>query len=263
MKLRYRLCSLLLLAVLVCQLCSCGTEKLVIKSCPFDELEAKEIDIQWLRNYHYGGETNCYQGPKYEVFVRNYELGIREYSSEDCRVFGMDYRYLIGMDFGEFDGWVAVNDYYSNSDLPNREEQKVIIKENCKGFLWENPQKQKNVYIFTGISHMAINEGKIYKFKNDKNDYEVEEFAVLDSEPLAFLIDGEDIILVTSKSFSKVKPDGTIEYISTEEYWSDLCANSIVKYNECYYIGAESGILEYRINDGNITWYPYYNEGEK
>lgn len=260
MKFRYRLCALLLLAVVLCQLCSCGNENLVIKSCPFDELEAKEIDIQWMRNRHYGGETNCYQGPRYEIYLREGELCLREYIEKDAMVFNCNYRYLIGIELGEFDGWVAVNDYYSNSDMFEHEEQKVIIKDNCVGFLTKEFGERDNVYIFTGLSHMAITRGKIYKFKNNEHDYEVNEFVDLNAEPLAFLMDGEDIIVVTSRAFLRVKPDGKIETISDEEYWSALCANSIVKHNGCYYIGAESGILEYRINGGKITWYPYYNE---
>ncbi len=263
MKFGFRLCSLLMLAAVVCQLCSCGTEKLVINSCPFDELEAKEIDIQWLRNRHYADETNCYNGPKYEVYLRDGELALREHVRKNAMAFNMDYRYLLGVELGEFDGWVAVNDYYSNSDMLKHEEQKVIIKDNCIGFLWANKNDRKNVYIFTGLSHRGITRGKIYKFQNEESAYEVNEFVDLDAEPLAFLMDGEDIIVVTANAFLKVESDGKTETISDEEYWSDLCANSIVKHNECYYIGAESGILEYRINDGDITWYPYYDEGEE
>lgn len=77
------------------------------------------------------------------------------------------------------------------------------------------------------------------------------------------MLDNGNIIVATNKALLSVDPTGNITTLFSADYWWDLGITSMVKLGESYYIGTFSGILEYRIADKNIVWYPYYNEDEQ
>ena len=277
MKITRIAASLLLLCVCFVTLYSCGSnDTLQLNSGLFTELEAKEVDVQWLQNFGYADETYCYNGP---IFVLNERDGAiyleeRDYMSSSY-VCNLNNRYLVGIDCGEFDGWVSVVDYGSNH-FENAKEERILNK-NCKGILngqrsteydgevdWRNNLDE--AYIFTA-SLMEYNKetgrhgGYIYKFENTSGtDWKCEKFAELDSAPCAFMVDEGNIIVSTELSLCSVDTEGNVTQLYTADYWRYLRSTSIVKLDNCYYISTYSGIMKYDIDTQDIVWYPYYDE---
>ncbi|MBE6684007.1 MAG: hypothetical protein E7595_07705 [Ruminococcaceae bacterium] len=270
---KYLFTSFLAFCLCLMFLCSCQTnDVLLLNSGLFSELESAEIDAERLKNRWISGETNCYNGPAFELNERDGEIYLEEYSESYSYVCNLNMRYLVGIDCGEFDGWVSVIEYDSNRNEEAKNER--LLNENCRGFLKEKVQAEykgksywtdnnDKAYIFTGLAHLTIDKGKIYKFENKKDGYSCELFADLGSSPDAFLLDNGNIIVATNKALLSVDPAGNITTLFSADYWRDLGITSMVKLGESYYIGTFSGILEYRIADKSIVWYPYYNEDEQ
>ena len=256
-----RLASFVIALILcTCLLCGCeSAEKLTLKSGPFEELEAKEVDPVWIGNTWISGETYCYNGDHYILKESDGELYLEDYEYKNAQVCYMDYRYLLGVDCGEYDGWVSVLEYGTN--YVEEAKQERILNENCAGFLQKSfDYEDRKVYIFTGLSHMFTDEGNIYTFENGKESYKLEKFATLDGAPEAFFMDGETIIVSTNGGLYSIDTNGKITELYTADYWRELKTMSIVKIENSYYIGTASGILEYRIKTDDIVWFPYYDD---
>lgn len=270
---KYLLTSFLAICLCLALLCACQTnDVLFVNSELFTELESAEIDAKWLKNRWISGETNCYNGPAFELNERGGKIYLEEREERFSYVCNLNMRYLVGIDCGEFDGWVSVIEYDSNRNPEAKNER--LYNENCRGFLKEKVLVEYKgesywtdnydvAYIFVGLAHLTVDRGKIYKFENQKDGYSCELFADLGSSPDAFLLDDGNIIVATNKALLSVDSSGNITTLFTSDYWKDLGVTSMVKLEESYYIGTFSGILEYSIADSNVVWYPYYDVDEQ
>ncbi|MBQ9847776.1 MAG: hypothetical protein IJO64_01790 [Clostridia bacterium] len=249
--------------------CNSKTNTLTVNSASFTELEAKEPDINWIRNYYYVSETNKYKGPEFELCELNGELHLNQISLpyDKAHLLCLDYKYLLGVDAGEFDGWVALCDY--DSYRWEEAKQERILNELCMGFLrYPLPVGHEHdnqvALIFTSTIYLpdVDNDGRIYKittFDEEDKEYELELYATLDYTPVAFLFDGDELIVATTQNLVSVDTSGKVTELYSSDYWDFLGVNSIVKIDDSYFIGACMGILEYKITNSEIVWYPYYN----
>ncbi len=248
---------------------SCGSDDtLVLNSKYFDELEAKEVDIQWLKNKYISNETYCYNGPIFAINEIDGQLYLEEQKEEYVHYCGLGDFSFAGFDNGEFGGGVMNIQYNSHGEI---ESGKVLAQDNCLGFLkpkeWCETEDGKGYwtesfrecYVFTGLSHMATDEGKIYKITLSGSEYTFEEFADLGSAPNAFAEDDGNLIVATEKSLVSVDINGKITELFHSEYWEYLHINSITVLDGCYYFGTASGILKFVGETKQTVWYPYYN----
>lgn len=262
----------LLICVCFGALYSCKSkDTLTLNSKYFNELEAKEVDPVWLRNWMYSSQTNCYNGPLFTLNEIQGELYLEKREEKSTHRVCLSGYYFVGIDNGEFGGGVAFLDYYSGEEL----SVKVLSEENCCGFLqpkafveyadgdggyWS--KDPESCYVFTGLAHMLIDRGKIYKLSLTEDGYSFDEFADLGSQPNAFVMDGDNIIVATTKALLSVDPEGNITELYAPDYWTYFWINSMVKKDGCYYMGSSSGILKFIPETKEAVWYPYYNTEE-
>jgi len=249
--------------------CVRGEDVLVLNSKYFQELEAKEIDLQWLKNRHISGETNCYNGPDFVIDEIHGELYLEEREEEFVHYCALADLTFVGFDKGEFGGGAMNVEYNADGEIVS---SKVLSQENCLGFLklreWREPEgvegywdeSSKECYVFTGIAHMTTDEGRIYKISRSGEDYTFEEFADHGSAPNAFAEDDGELIVATNKSLVSVDADGNITQLFQSDYWKHLYINSMVVLDGCYYFGTSSGILKFVRETKQALWYPYYNK---
>lgn len=255
--------TLALLLGIAVSLGGCGTETLTVNGGVLESLQAAEPDIDWMRSFYYADDSIGYNGPRYVLHERDGMLYLEEFNEFDDNVHFMyvNSQYLVGADCGEYDGWVLLSDcagFYPDGD--GRFEK--ILQENCMGFL-QKPTgigEPEVAYIFTGMS-MMNDIGTVYRFENESSaDWSLKKIADLGSHPYAFLYDKDCIIIATDKSLISVNPDtGEIETLCEPEFWEYLSPNSIIKIGGSYFIGANMGIVEYRIESKSTVWYPYPN----
>jgi hypothetical protein len=269
---------ILMLCVITLTLLSCNNkDTLEVNSKNFESLEAKEVDVQWLKNGLVAGDVeNAYNGPVFLLNERDGVIYLEEWEEESfSHSARTNHRYLIGADRGEWGGWVSLYITELNEDKTNDVAREIrLIDDTCLGFLhdkiWHKCEECSRwhddpdvVYIFTGS--LMLDEGMIYRFSNiGYEDYECKPFVELDSNPNAFMMDERNIVVATnSKGLLTIDPDGNVTELFNADYWSQLSPTSIVKVDNAYYIGAFSGILKYNIDTDDAVWYPYYDIEEE
>ncbi len=279
---KMRIISLILVVCsLALTLSACNSDTITVNSKIFEELEAKEVDIQWLKNHFIAGDVeNAYNGPTFSLNERDGVIYLEEWEEEFSHVCNMNYGYLVGIDRGEFGSWVSWCTDALNEDktviVSNVER---LFDENCVGFL--NPKIKEEdeegiywldninvAYIFTYCVNPDDSEilykGKIYKLEvTEDGGYKCELFAEFDTAPMAMLIDAtveeENIIVATEQALLSVDQSGKVTELFTSDYWEYLYPTSIVKVDNAYYVGTSSGILKYNIDTDDAVWYPYYD----
>ncbi len=274
-KARFLAC-LLIVCLCATVFCSCAKKDvLTIKSGYFTELEAKEVDINWLRNL---SNEDGYRGPIVQLTTYRGELHLKPYSldRETSMILLDNGFYLYGLDLGEFDGWVSICQDY-RSQLEGYEGERLLTL-NCVGFLEPSREteafgethivpdgKIAYAFVYDYSRILAESKGYIYKLTIiDGEKYTFEKFVELDSEPKAFLIDADNnIIVATATSLNKVDPEGNVTQLFTADYWPYLQSRSVLEYEGAYYISTMSGILKYTIDTQEVVWYPYYNTDEE
>ncbi len=279
---KMRIISLILVVCsLALTLSACNSDTITVNSKIFEELEAKEVDIQWLKNHFIAGDVeNAYNGPTFSLNERDGVIYLEEWEEEFSHVCNMNYGYLVGIDRGEFGSWVSwCTDALNEDKTGIVTTTERLFDENCVGFL--NPKIKEEdeegiywldninvAYIFTYCVNPEDSEilykGKIYKLEITEDcGYKCELFAEFDTEPMAMMIDAtveeENIIVATEKALLSVDQSGKVTELYTADYWGYLRPNSIIKLENSYYIGASSGILKYNIDTDDAVWYPYYD----
>lgn len=276
---KMRVVSLVLaVCTLALALSSCGSDTLTVNSKNFESLEPAGISLRCFEGPNIWDTVEVYDGTRFAIKERDGVIYLEEWEEKFSHWTHSYYRYLVGVDMGEFDGWVLMCYDTLNEDKTDIITQDTrIITENCLGFLNDMYQYEYEgkiywaadynvVYIFTGLAHLGSDCGAIYKFSatgEEFDDYECELFADLGSCPNAFMMDGRNIVVATFNGLYTVDPDGNVNELFTADYWSHLIPNSIVKLDNAYYIGTAYGILKYNIDTDDVVWYPYYDIEEE
>ena len=182
-----------------------------------------------------------------------------------------NFGYLVGVNIGEFDGWVRWFPYHT-SHYPEGESPKSILlsKENYSFIIKED---NDNAFIVCEIPTFGVNkdgetsgETVVYDFDViwDKNDgeagYDISctEIARFAGAVTAYCLSEEDgcIYFATDMSIVKMTFDGKTEELVRIDYFHTIGVNSIVKFEGELYCGSALGIYRYNPETGESLWYP-------
>ena len=182
-----------------------------------------------------------------------------------------NFGYLVGVNIGEFDGWVRWFPYHT-SHYPEGESPKSILlsKENYSFIIKED---NDNAFIVCEIPTFGVNkdgetsgETVVYDFdviwdKDDSDagyDISCTEIARFSGAVTAYYLSEEDrcIYFATDMSIVKMTFDGKTEELVWIDYFHTIGVNSIVKFEGELYCGSALGIYRYNPETGEDFWYP-------
>lgn len=223
------------------------------------ELKAAEIDSEQIKNL-VGTEFEeylCY------VNESDGKLIISKFDEiKESHIMAGNNGYFIGVDLGEFDGFIEYRSYHSawseDWDPPVKSTSEKVIPENCRGFV-----KADNTYGYalTGYSHMFTDNGAIYKltFPTASTAYTCIKICELSSNPRAYTYDKESetaYIATANELLSLSLKDDTVKELADLSHLSSLVGRSMVSIDGNIYIGMCTGIFEYDTKTNKTTWYP-------
>lgn len=262
MKKRIRIAVLLVLTLAV--LCSCKAEEttLKVKSIDYDgltELTAAEPDEEMIKNWSLISQ-NPYVDYICYLTVSGESLVVSNF--HDSPNTFMTHRttngYFLGVDVGEFDGWVKYFPYYSAVAPEIVGSSRDVVNENCRGFVedWS-----RNVYLFTWdyAGLYSPGSGVIYELRLPSLDgeWEWKQVAEAAGKPLFFEYDRENKIIYVVSSMELVAfslEDYSVTTLSDLSLWG--AATSMVRIDNKLYIGMAMGIYEYDLTTTETKWYP-------
>lgn len=157
--------------------------------------------------------------------------------------------WLIGFNAGEFGGglwWTS----------PDGRRTKLLTQENVQAFV----RRDKDMLIFTGLSHMGYDHGAAYLFRSNGDDGEVSRVADLDSAPYAALLENNGSVLIAlSNGVVTLRPDGSVVRFYQQEEMPILYPNSVVgEETDAIFVGMRFYVLGLnRRADGKFegTWF--------
>ncbi|MBQ8896228.1 MAG: hypothetical protein IKM32_05485 [Clostridia bacterium] len=283
MKYNRFIAFLLFACICITVLCSCGKkDTLSLNSTLFTELEAQEVDIEWLDNYWHNDGTG-YSGTQFKIVERDGNIFLEETEYHKAyyyvKTFScvVGYKYLVAVDYYKGDYWIAA--YDNGTSYIEGATSERLLEMRCTGIL---PGQKYTSYDDVNykwyrdydVAYLFVREheykdlptledydkGYIYRYRMiNEDEYKLEKFAELDYVGTAFMMDEDDIIVATEGGLYSVDPTGEVTQLFTSEYWCHLGFSSIVKIDNAYYLGTHAGILKYDLDTKQDVWYPYYN----
>ncbi len=266
MKKRTRCFALLILSLLL--LCSCtaakdsGADVLKVKSIDYNgltELTAAEPDEAVIKKWS-NSEANPFWDCECYLTVSGDQLVVSNDSAYETRF--ITHRttngYFLGVDVGEFDGWVKYFPHYSARQPEIVGPSRDVVNENCRGFVEESGNK---VYLFTWkyAGLYSPGSGFIYELRlpDSKGEWEWEKVNEFPGRPWCFEYDRENRIIYIVSSFELLAfsiDDYSVTTLADLSLWGS--ANSMVRLNDKLYIGMAMGIYEYDLATAETKWYP-------
>lgn len=220
------------------------------------KMEAGDFDrnkaVTWyIREENPYSEYSCY------VTAENGKLNVSNYSPEyKSAVMEMDNGYFVGVNLGEFDGWVRYFPYYGK--YPESGEEFLVAKENFCGFVQINNEQG---YVLTyPETDIGKESGIIYQLSmSEDGKWTSETAGTISGTPQASLyIESEkSICIVTTEGILLFSTeDKTITTVCESEILEYAGINSVVKLNGIYYCGSPMGIYEYDPAEKTEKCYP-------
>jgi len=158
--------------------------------------------------------------------------------------FGLPDGILLGFNNGEWGGGLI---FYSNS---NSQLLYPVIHENVQEIFLFN----KSIYVLSGIAHLGINTGKLYKLEKKDDKWIVIESFILPGEPETYFVDKSQVYIVTYDSLCSF--DGKIiNIILKDQLWGSLYPSTIIKYEKNIAIGMRGCIVIYSIENNKVRYY--------
>lgn len=158
----------------------------------------------------------------------------------------VNYIYYIGVDHGEFGGWVGYGVHFEDFSKSG----KVIIEEQCQGLIKVDNEK---VLLLTGLSHLVTDKGKLYLLERG----EIQEIFDFKSCPQVYFLENETLYIRTTDKIYSYKlneePVVLYEFKDDEKY---MYSNSMAKIDQSLFLGCLNGILEYQMDTKEKYWYP-------
>ena len=244
----------LMVAVFGCKSSSSNETVLTVTSHDYKglkELYAAEIDEEAVGNWSLM-TLNPYYGYICHVALRNDELYVSsEWEYQNSFTVMGNCGYFVGVDLGEFDGWVRYHSY-------DKDEPILVVNENCRGFVKVD---NDTAYLFTGFCHIFHDEGAVYKlsFSPEYDESSCVKIADLSGNPLVYTYNkvSQTVYVATTKELLAVSlVDNSITTLSDISLWEHSGATSIVEHNGKLYVGFCMGIYEYDLETKKVMWYP-------
>jgi hypothetical protein len=149
-----------------------------------------------------------------------------------------------GIDHGEWGGGLY---YYSKG---SSQSSYTILNENVHGIFSFNG----SIYVLTGIAHLSINEGKLYRINKINNKWVVSESFELPEEPETYFVDKLGVYIVTFDSlcyFNMKK----VYIILSKQFWASLYPSSVIIFEDYIAIGMRGCVALYSMNDDKIKYF--------
>ena len=215
-------------------------------------LEPGEFDRE--QSLYWNLPENPYHAYRCHISVSEEGLLISNQSGrQETYLTQFDNGYFIGVDLGEFDGWVRYVPYFST--LPEAGDSVLVSDENCRGILAKD---RRNGYLLTGDA-LAMT-GSIYLLQcSDAGDqWTWKLLAALEELPLACTYEKEQELLyvVTSGSILSVSADQQVSTLVRSGMFNEIGANSVVFYEDSFWCGSPMGVYRYCVQTGEEIWYP-------
>lgn len=166
--------------------------------------------------------------------------------SKNTHFAAVNYIYYIGVENGEFGGWVGYGVHFEDFSKSG----KVIIEEQCQGLIKVDNEK---VLLLTGLSHLVTDEGKLYLLEGG----EIQELFDFKSCPQVYYWENETLyIRTTDKIYSYKLDEEPVELYEFKDDEKYTYSNSMVKIDQSMFLGSLNGILEYQMDTKETFWYP-------
>ncbi|HHW39488.1 MAG TPA: hypothetical protein GXX18_20110 [Bacillales bacterium] len=216
---------------------SVRTLKIYRENLKTDILKASIISLDHSENPFYC-DLNVLEGKK--IFVQE------SLEFKKTHFAAVDYIYYVGVDCGEFGGWVGRGVHFE--DFSKRGE--IIVKEQCKGLIKVDNEK---VLLLTGLGHLITDKGKLYMLGSDS----IHELYNFNSCPQVYLWEDEVLYIKTTDKLYSYKineePIVLYEFEDDEKY---IYSISLIKIDQSLFLGSLNGILEFQMDTKNLYWYP-------
>ena len=207
------------------------------------KMEQNDIDLDYIwQNF-----TGHYCGVSLEnekLVISRPDINKRSYTMMG------NYGYFVGVDLGEFDGWVRFFPYDGDDTEPL-----LVVDENCRGFVERG--QGKGELLLTGLAHMGLNEGALYKLYLVDKQWHWEKLCDLGSSPNAYFYNKDTGILyiVTDMAILAYTEEDGLETLLKNEDLGYMYPNSLVELDGKLYVGMALGVYEYDLGNGSTSWY--------
>ena len=248
----FLICIISLLSLTACHQ---RPERIKVFSSDYDSLKYLEegpFDKEQLSNWYHS--EHLYDGYTCYVSISNGKLCISNQNVQPQSFLQQfDNGYFIGVDLGEFDGWVKYYPYFSQ--YPESGNEALVSTENCCGII---AQDRRNGYILTYKALTSF--GTVYKihYSEENSKWEWEVLKSFETTPLAFWYqkDQDILYIATSGTIVSISNDSRVSTIVQSEILSDIDVNSIVYDNNSFWCGSSLGVYRYCIEEKTEKWYP-------
>lgn len=249
-----RIATVFLLIAGCLLLASCDkADTLAVKGLNFDELTAVDLtpEEMWLM-----WTAHDYDDPFYHVYNENGTLWLNPGASDSMSTLSIytGYRQLFADSLGEWGGWVATANFFSELSQGVFNPETVITGQQVIG-LYQKAMGDPVAYILAG----TYRKQRVYRFTDHaEKGWTLETVAQLEIEPDAAFLDGDKLVIATMESLLTVDVNtGETTVLYDGEDWKYNQYNSIAKVGDSYFIGSVIGLREYRISEGKMLFYPY------
>ena len=219
------------------------------------KLESSAVDEALIKSWHLSWE-NPYNEYVCCVSEKDGKLMIsKSFENDTSFTMRADNGYFVGVDMGEYDGWVK---YYPYPAVGDSDASQTVVSENCKGIIKID---NKNGYVLTGLRHILSDCGAIYKLSlpSIHEKWEWSKVADLSSVPMAYAYDDESnsIYIATALELLKYSiSTNTVTTLADVSLWEFSGATSMVILGGKIYLGMGMGIYEYDIATATTAWFP-------
>lgn len=227
-------------------------------------MEVGAFDPDRVRDW-YVAEDNPYKQYSCSVSVEDGKLEISNKRNDNTGVYLQQFNngYFMGVDLGEFDGWVRYFPYYSNlydlhPDIIG--EPVVVVQQPCFGFI---QQDLDHGYVLTrGLNaDENVYYGMIYElngYRGKGGSWTWSEYASFEGVPQSFLYNQEDnsIYVATTAGIYLITDGGHVQTIVDSAVSGAIRANSMVLLDGSIYCGSSAGVYRYDMEKNLEAWYP-------
>lgn len=266
--LRTAVCLLTVVGILFLPSCAPKPETLDVISEDYPRLKemiAQEPNAEIIENWSDGDnpylDYTCFLSMENdEIHVSNQQP---QWNQEESKVLFLNGSYyLIGLNLGEFEGWIALfrDTYYAQAegtDMSKLENQ-LIADENYCGFI---ELSYTEILCLTGLAHMSTDYGHIYRMTYDEETrtWSWALFADLGSMPLAYYYaqETQTVYVATRTQLLSVDRSGNVTVLFESELWQYMWATSMIRKDRYLYIGMCMGIYRFDLETGTATWFSF------
>ncbi len=138
----------------------------------------------------------------------------------------------------------------------------ILIKDNVVSIIPANDV----LYAFTGLAHLSMDRGAVYKITSIDSSPKVEKLTLLPQAPAAVLVDQREqrfttFIIFTSGGVSTLSPKySNLSVPATNLFWASLYPNSAVQENNRFLIGIRSGVAVVELNYNKLRSIRYFTK---